>query len=186
MKTIHIRNMVCDRCIAAVREVIGQFKTVEAIALGEVVIPGELSRSERSSIDKKLREIGFELIDDRKTQLAEAIRTAIIERVHGNQEPDAGNLSAYLRKRIGHDYPYLSARFSESEGITIEKYYIAQRIEKVKELLMYNELSVAQIAHRMGYSSAAYLSNQFKAVTGMTPGAFRSLGKKPRLPLDKV
>lgn len=184
---LHIKNMVCDRCVMAVREVLGKNgKTVIQVGLGEATVSEELSKSELSRIEKELEELGFSLLDDKKSQLIESIRTAIIERVHGDEPLQALNLSEYLSQRLQHDYHYLSTRFSEIEGITIEKYYIAQRIEKVKELLVYDELTLAEIAHRLSYSSPAYLSNQFKAITGMTPGAFKKLRHKPRSPLDRV
>lgn len=179
--------MVCERCVMAVRDVLERNgQTVLQIGLGEAILEQEIPKSILSRIEKELREIGFALLDDRKSQLIESIRTAIIERVHGEETQPALNLSQYLSDRLQQDYHYLSTRFSEIEGITIEKYYIAQRIEKVKELLVYDELTLAEIADKLQYSSAAYLSNQFKSITGMTPGAFKKLLHKPRLPLDKV
>jgi AraC-like DNA-binding protein len=184
---LHIKNMVCDRCVAAVREVLeNNGQTVVQIGLGEATLSDEVSKSVRLRIDKQLQEIGFALLDDKKSQLVEQIRTAIIERVHGAGQKQDVNLSEYLKERLGYDYHYLSSRFSEMEGVTIEKYYIAQRIERVKELLIYDELSLAQIAGELNYSSAAYMSNQFKQLTGMTPGEFKRLRQKLRLPLDKV
>lgn len=179
--------MVCERCVAAVRDVLEQNgQTVLQIGLGEASVKKEIPKGKLLRIEKELEELGFALLDDKKSQLIESIRTAIIERVHGDEPLQTLNLSDYLSKRLQHDYHYLSTRFSEIEGITIEKYYIAQRIEKVKELLVYNELTVAEIADKLQYSSAAYLSNQFKTITGMTPGAFKKLRHKPRKPLDRV
>lgn len=179
--------MVCERCVLAVREVLERNgQTVLQIGLGEATVEQEIPKSIKSRVEKELLDIGFALLDDRKSQLIESIRTAIIERVHGKDTHQTLNLSQYLSERLQQDYHYLSTRFSEIEGITIEKYYIAQRIEKVKELLAYDELTLAEIADRLQYSSAAYLSNQFKSITGITPGAFKKLLHKPRVPLDKV
>ncbi len=187
MEKLFIKNMVCDRCIMAVAHVLKQGGLdVEGITLGEVVLKSELGEAARKELSKQLIELGFELIEDKKSQIIEKIKTLIIELVHYDHQGVKLNLSEVISGELHHDYSYLSNLFSAVEGITIEKYYIAQKIEKVKELLVYDELSLAEIADRMNYSSAAYLSNQFKKMTGLTPGHFKKIGQNRRKPLDKV
>ena len=137
-------------------------------------------------MDKALVLLGFELIDDKKSRIIEKIKNIIIELVHHQNNDAKTNLSDVLSSQLHHDYNYLSNLFSEIEGTTIEKYFIAQKIEKVKELLVYDELSLSEIAFRLNYSSVAYLSNQFKKVTGLTPSYYKQIRDDKRKPLDKV
>ena len=137
-------------------------------------------------MEKALILLGFEVIDDRKSLIIEKIKNIIIDLVHHQDNDTKSNLSDVLSCKLHHDYNYLSNLFSEIEGTTIEKYFIAQKIEKVKELLVYNELSLSEIALRLNYSSVAYLSNQFKKVTGLTPSYFKQIREDKRKPLDKV
>ncbi|KKX47548.1 AraC family transcriptional reguator [Sphingobacterium sp. IITKGP-BTPF85] len=130
--------------------------------------------------------LGFEVIDDKKCRIIERIKNIIIELVHNRDSDIKTNLSDVLSNKLHHDYNYLSNLFSEVEGTTIEKYFIAQKIEKVKELLVYDELSLSEIAFRLNYSSVAYLSNQFKKVTGLTPSHFKQIKEDKRKPLDEV
>jgi len=159
---------------------------VKNIKLGEVTIAEKLSPEEKENLEKALVPLGFEVIDEKKSRIIEKIKNIIIDLVHHQDNGLTTNLSDVLRSQLHHDYNYLSNLFSEVEGITIEKYFIAQKIEKVKELLVYDELSLSEIAFRLNYSSVAYLSNQFKKVTGLTPSHFRQIGKDRRKPLDKV
>lgn len=183
---LFIKNMVCDRCKTAVKkELISQGLHPESIELGEVTIKEEIDDEKKSNIRASLIPLGFELIDDKKSRLIEKIKTAIVQLVHYSDEERKENLSHYLSQELQHDYTYLSNLFSEIEGITIEKYFIAQKIEKVKELLKYDELSLNEIADKLNYSTAAYLSSQFKSVTGMTPSRFKVLNPA-RTPLDKL
>ncbi len=156
------------------------------ISLGEAEVSRELSDSARRSIDRHLRTFGFELIDDRKSRLISQIKSTIIELVHQKNSELTFNLSVYLSQKLNHDYTYLSNLFSELESTTIEKYFIAQKIEKVKELLVYDELSLSEIASQLNYSSVAYLSHQFKKVTGLTPSHFKRVKRDKRKPLDEV
>ena len=133
-----------------------------------------------------LEKVGFELIDNRKGQLIERAKTLLIELVHRQNNELRTNLSDYLSQQLGHDYSSLSTLFSEVEGTTIEKFYIAQKIERVKELLVYDELSLSEIAHLLNYSSVAHLSNQFKKITGLTPSHFKQIGAVKRKPLDEL
>ena len=179
--------MVCNRCIMVVQNEIEKLGVpVNHIRLGEVTLDRELSASERTTLDSTLTDLGFELIDDRKSRIIEQVKTAIINLVHHQEGDRKHNLSEVLSKTLNHDYSYLSNLFSEVEGTTIEKYFIAQKIEKVKELLVYDELTLSQIAHQLNYSSVAYLSNQFKKVTGLTPSHFKQVKEDKRKALDKV
>lgn len=179
--------MVCNRCIMVVQQEMDKLGlNVKNIKLGEVNLDKELNDEEKRNIGKTLTTLGFELIDDRKGRIIERIKNVIIMLVHHQDNETKINLSDLLSNELNHDYSYLSRLFSEVEGTTIEKYFIAQRIERVKELLVYDELSLSEIAFRLNYSSVAYLSNQFKKVTGLTPGHFRKIKEDKRKPLDKV
>lgn len=179
--------MVCNRCKTAVASELKKFRLhPTSIQLGEVSITEELNEESKSLLNKSLMLLGFELIDDRKSRMIEKIKNTIVEIVHFSNEHLRTNLSALISEKLKHDYNYLSNLFSMVEGITIEKYFIAQKIERVKELLKYDELSLNEIADQLNYSSAAYLSSQFKSVTGMTTSQFKSLKKKNRISLDEV
>lgn len=180
--------MVCNRCIMVVKNELQKLAIKpQNITLGEVTLDKPLSRTQKDEVSKVMIGLGFELISDKKSQIIEQIKTRIIQQV---QNPDKSltkqNLSHTLSESTHHDYGYLSNLFSEVEGVTIEKYYIAQKIEKVKELLVYDELSLNEIADRLGYSSTAYLSNQFKKITGLTPSHFKKIKINKRKPLDEV
>ncbi|HUM96777.1 MAG TPA: AraC family transcriptional regulator [Chitinophagaceae bacterium] len=184
---LYIKNMVCNRCIMVVQQELDKlgFKT-KSVTLGEAVLENEPSTEEKKQLEAALLPLGFELIDDKKSRLIEKIKNTIINIVHHQNDEIKNNLSDILSKELHHDYNYLSNLFSEVEGTTIEKYFIAQKIEKVKEFLVYDELSLSEIAFRMNYSSVAYLSNQFKKVTGLTPSYFKQIKADKRKPLDKV
>lgn len=179
--------MVCNRCIMVVEDVLVKLGLeAKRVELGEVVLAKLPTPKERKQLADALSPLGFQLIDDKKSQLIERIKNIIIELVHHQDNDSKVKLSELLSSKLHHDYGYLSNLFSDVEGTTIEKYYIAQRIERVKELLVYDELSLSEIAFRLNYSSAAYLSNQFKRMTGLTPGHFKKIGKNRRKPLDQV
>ena len=185
---LHIKNMVCDRCITVVRQQLEQQGLeVQEIALGTADVVPEPSESQLSAIAGSLEVLGFELIDKDKDKLIEGIRNTIIELVHYTELPDLHvNFSQLLAERLNKEYSYLSRLFSESEGITIERFIIQQKIEKVKELLQYDELNLNEIAWKLGYSSSSHLSNQFKSVTGQSPRQFKTLAINQRKPLDKI
>ncbi|CAG4990520.1 hypothetical protein DYBT9275_00547 [Dyadobacter sp. CECT 9275] len=186
---LYIKNMVCDRCKRVVKEEFDKLGVPLAhLALGNVDTVNDIDLQKLDEIRRMLEVNGFELIDDKRAALVENIKTLIIEEIQylkGNK-PDAVNFSDYLSKKTGYDYSYLSNLFSSETGQTIEHYIIAQKIEKVKEWLSYNELSLSEMAWRLSYSSTAHLSNQFKKVTGMTPGEFKKTNILPRQTLDKV
>lgn len=180
--------MVCNRCIKVVKEEFAKLNIeIEEIELGKVSVTTPLNRGQIEEVREVLDENGFELIDDKKSQLIDRIKTLIIEHIHYSKEAENTiNSSDYISREIGYDYSYLSNLFSSVEGITIEKYIINQKIEKVKELLVYNELSLKEIAYQLDYSSVQHLSNQFKKVTGLTPSHFKKLKENKRKPLDEV
>lgn len=181
----HIRNMVCNRCILVVTQLLEKsgFTPLD-VELGTAVVQETPGREQREAFRKLLEAYGFELIDDRR--MREQIRTAVIELVHYREDASKVNLSDYLRERCHRDYSALSKLFSEVSGISIEKYYLAQRIERVKELLAYGDLTVSEIADKLRYSSVAHLSAQFRAQTGMSPSEFRRLKGRGLKPLDEV
>lgn len=186
MVTINIRNMVCRHCAAAVREILTSLGlNVADVRIGSADIAAEaLSPARLAEIDSALRSEGFELIADPAVALAERIKEAVRHHVRDEQECRL-NLSACLEGHLGQTYDHLSRTFSSVEGRTIEKYYLTQRVELVKELMGYGELTLSEIADRVGYSSVAHLSRQFKEVTGLTPTQFRLAGS-PRADLSQV
>lgn len=179
--------MVCNRCIMAVRNEFSKLGVETAdIHLGEVTVTNELTPEKIEQLGKSLKDLGFEIINDRKGRIIEQIKNEIVHLVHHSGDILTTNLSSWLADNLNYDYTYLSNLFSEVEGTTIEKYYITQRIEKVKELLVYDELSLAEIADTLGYSSAAYLSSQFKKVTGLTPTFYKSIRDVKRKNIDEL
>ena len=179
--------MVCDRCIMVVQNELEKLGLdAKNIKLGEVILSKEITSLEKENLSKTLEPLGFEVIDDKKGRIIEKIKNIIIDLVHHQDSDVKTNLSDVLSDKLHHDYNYLSNMFSEVEGTTIEKYFIAQKVEKVKELLVYDELLLSEIANRLNYSSVAYLSNQFKKVTGLTPSHFKQIKEDKRKPLDKV
>lgn len=180
--------MVCNRCIKVVKDEFEKLNLeIKAIELGEVSVLSQLDDSMLTQIKNVLAENGFELIDDKKSKLIDRIKTLVIEIIHYEKSVSSStNISAFISKEMGYDYSYLSSLFSSVEGITIERYIIHQKIEKVKELLVYNELSLNEISYQLGYSSVQHLSNQFKKITGLTPSHFKKLKKNKRKPLDEV
>jgi AraC-like DNA-binding protein len=179
--------MVCSRCKMVVKTQLESLGLNPlAVELGEVELTEELSKEQLISLNNALKATGFKLIDNKKSQTIEKIKNAIITLVHHSDHELKTNLSAFIISQIHQDYNYLSNLFSEVEGTTIEKYYIYQRIEKVKELLVYDELTLSEIADRLGYSSVAYLSNQFKKVTGFTPSYFKSLKENKRRNIEEL
>ena len=183
----YIKNMVCNRCIMVVKNLFEDsgYPPV-SIILGEVKTREEVPGDKLETLKRRLVDFGFEMIDGGKSRLIEKIKNTIIQMIHYSDENLKVNYSEYIESHLNKDYAYLSSLFSEVEGTTIEKYIIHLKIEKVKELLVYDELTLSEIAYRMGYSSVAYLSSQFKKVTGLTPSHFRQVKEKKRKPLDEV
>ncbi|MCC6462775.1 MAG: helix-turn-helix transcriptional regulator [Saprospiraceae bacterium] len=184
---LYIKNMVCRRCILSVAQVLEKNGLAALqISLGEVSLPGVLSTDQVTSLRADLEAVGFELLDDQRGQLLEKVKTLLIEKVQSGELPEEFSLVKYITQAIPRDYSAVSKLFSEVEGLSLEKYFILQKIEKVKEWLAYNELSLAEIAYRLGYSSPAYLSNQFKKITGLTPSAFKTNHAGRRQALDEL
>ncbi len=187
MTTLFIKNMVCNRCILVVQNELDKLNlSTKSIKLGEVVLEKPITSEQKNEVENVLIPLGFELIDDKKSRIIEQIKNIIIDIVHHQNNEQKNNLSETLSSGLQLDYNYLSNLFSEIEGTTIEKYFIAQKIEKVKELLVYDELSLSEIAFQLNYSSVAYLSNQFKKVTGLTPSHFKQIGEDKRKSLDSI
>jgi AraC-like DNA-binding protein len=184
---LYIKNMVCIRCKMVVKDELTklglQYSSVE---LGEAEVFESITPEKREQFRAALLKYGLELMDDKKAILIQKIKTIIIELVHYSEEPLAINLSAYLAERLQHDYTYLANLFSEVQGTSIEKFFISHKIERVKELLVYNELTLTEIAYKLHYSSVAHLCTQFKKVTGLTPSHFKSLKDKRRSMLEDL
>lgn len=185
---VYIKNMVCDRCVRVVREELEKLGLkVERVELGKADVAADSTTVNLEAIRRVLKINGFEYLEDRKAQLVEQMKTLIIELIRSDQlEHMDVNLSEYLAKQMGKNYHYLSSLFSSVMSMTIERYMILQKIERVKELLAYNELSLSEIAYRLGYSSVQHLSSQFKKVTGLTPSHFKSIKAQRRRPIDQL
>ncbi|GAO43977.1 helix-turn-helix domain-containing protein [Flavihumibacter petaseus] len=184
---LYIKNMVCDRCIMTVeKELEAQQLPWKMVRLGEVELVKTPSETELKRLNQRLSGLGFELLDDKRSQVVEKIKNAIVSLVHRGEDDHNLKMSAYLEQKLEMDYHSLTTLFTAVEGVTIEKYLILQRIERVKELLWYDELSLSEIADQTGYSSVQHLSQQFKKVTGTTPSAFRASRENSRRPLDKL
>jgi len=178
---IYIKNMVCIRCKMVVKselKKLGLHYTL--VELGEAEIMEDISTEQLDRLRIALKKSGLELMDDKKSILVEKIKAVIIELVHYTDDQIKINLSDYLSEKLNHNYTYLANLFSEVKGTTIEKFYLTHKIEKVKELLVYNELNLSEIAYKLHYSSVAHLSNQFKKMTGLTPSHFKNLKHKRR------
>lgn len=183
---LYIKNMVCNRCILVVKQELQKMDIeVCKVSLGEVETATELIQAQISELAGKLDSLGFELLDDNKKRLIEKMKNIIINQIHHSDDETHQNFSEILSASLHKDYSYLSKLFSEVEGITIEKFIINHKIERIKELIIYDEQSLSEIAYKLNYSSVAHLSNQFKKVTGLTPSHFKKLGEK-RKPLDKI
>jgi AraC-like DNA-binding protein len=186
--TFYVKNMVCHRCRLAVEDALKKINlTPVNVQLGEVAVAEDtISPTQLQQLTNELEQLGFELLDDKKKKLIEQIKTLIIELTHYKKESVSKKYSAIIQEKLHHDYSYLSKLFSEVEGITIEQYIISQKIEKTKELLVYDELSLSEIAFQLNYSSVAHLSTQFKKITGLTPSEFKKLSGGHRKPLDQL
>lgn len=184
---IYIKYMVSIRCKMIVKNALDKLGLEYGmIDLGEVELKGSINASQLKALKTKLSTSGLELMDDKKSILIEKIKNVIIEMVHYSDELPKAKNSNYISDKLQLDYTYLSNIFSEATGITIEHFIISHKIEKVKELLLYDELNLTQISYKLNYSSVAHLSNQFKKVTGLSPSAFKQLRDKRRSPLEEI
>lgn len=187
MPSLFVKNMVCRRCVMMVEQELERLGIeAQSVKLGGIDLKEEINEEQREQLAQSFAGLGFEIIDDKRSRTIERIKNLIIELV---QEQDAQldiKLSEYLSRQLHSDYSALSKLFSAVEGMTIEQFYIAQKIEKIKELLVYDELSLSEIADMFHYSSVAYLSNQFKKVTGLSPSHFKKIKAEKRKSLDEI
>ncbi len=185
---LYIKNMVCPRCIAAVEDLLhGQNIPFTKVDLGHAVLTHHLTDQQAANVETGLKKLGFELLDDKRKQLVEQVKNIVVRSVHHTPEAfQKRNLSDILSEELGQDYKHISTVFSEITVTTIEKFQIRHKIERVKELIVYDQLSLKEIAFRMGYSSEAYLSNQFKKVTGFTPSYFKKIAEQKRISIDQL
>ncbi|MFM2224032.1 MAG: hypothetical protein RJA07_234 [Bacteroidota bacterium] len=184
---LFIKYMVSNRCKMAVKDELKKlglhFLLVE---LGEVEIMEDISIEQRIELKMSLQLVGLDLMENKKAVLIEKIKTVIIEMVHHSTEVIKVNFSHYLSEKLQHDYTYLANLFSEVQGTTIEQFIISHKIERVKELIIYDELNLTEISYKLNYSSVAHLSNQFKKVTGLSPSHFKQLKNKKRNPIEEI
>lgn len=179
--------MVSARCIVAVKEELKKLGLhFIVVDLGEIDIMENISEEQRELLKIGLINVGFELMDDKRAVLIEKIIKVIIEMVHHSDETIKVNFSEYLSEKLKHDYTYLSNIFSEVKGITIQQFIIVHKVERIKELLLYDELNLTEISYKLNYSSVAHLSNQFKKVTGLSPSHFKQLKDRRRIPIEEI
>jgi AraC-like DNA-binding protein len=179
--------MLSNRCKIAVKEVLKKLELHFVIVdLGEIEVMENLDAAQIVTLKSALHDIGFELIDDKKAILIEKIKGVIIDMVHYADELPKVTFSNYLVDKLRYDYTYMANLFSEVQGMTIEHFIISHKIERIKELIIYGELNITEIAWKMNYSSVAHLSNQFKKITGLSPSAFKQLKDKKRNPIDEI
>lgn len=188
MDKLYIKNMVCDRCKTAVKNELDKSKIAyQQIELGEIELTQSPSHTQLEKFKNAIEPLGFELIEDKSARLVNQIKALVLKWVRGEESQNKKlKFSAYLADHLSKDYNYLSNLFSGVEGTTIEQYLIHQKIERVKELLVYDERTLSEIAHLLNYSSVQHLSNQFKKVTGLTPSQVKKIGQLKRLSLDKI
>ena len=179
--------MVCTRCIMVVKQELEKLKLLPVlVSMGEVELSKPATGKQLHNLNVRLKELGFELLDNQKQKQIEKIKTLLIKKVQSGEVEEHFSITSYLIKALNKDYSYISRLFSEVEGITIEQFFILQKIEKVKEWLVYGEFNLSEISYQLGYSSVAHLSAQFKKVTGLTPSHFKRIGSSHRHPLDNV
>ncbi|MBN8642842.1 MAG: helix-turn-helix transcriptional regulator [Flavobacteriales bacterium] len=184
---LHIKNMVCSRCKIVVKSVFENMGiNPVSVDLCEVELKNDIQEIQKNELLKNLRAVGFDLINDRKSKTIDKIKTVIIDLVQNKGNDLKINLSNYLSQELHQDYNTLSNLFSEVENTTIEKYFINQKIEKVKELIMYDELSLSEIAYSLNYSTVSHLSNQFKKVTGFSPTHFKNIKTSKRKQIEDL
>jgi len=184
---LYIKNMVSLRCKMLVQEELRQIGITDAsVDLGVVEVAEKISQTQRQQLKENLHKAGLELLEDQKSILIERIKNVIVDMVHYSEELPKVNYSEYIAQKLDHDYTYLSNVFSEVKGVTIQHFIIQHKIEKVKELLLYGELNLSEISHKMDYSSVAHLSHQFKKVTGMTPSSYKVMKVRQRSSLENI
>ncbi len=184
---IAVKNMVCNRCISAVESILKDLKIeVNQISLGEVETKNQISDKELETLNLKLKSTGFEILEDFSKKQIEKIKTLMITKIAEEDLGDDFILSEFLSSKLHRDYSSISKLFSQNENVTLEQYFILQKIEKVKELFLYKEFNLTEISQKLGYKSVQHLSNQFKKITGFSPTQFLNSKEKKRIALDKV
>jgi len=184
---LYIKNMVSNSCKTIVKSEIKKLGlNLLFIELGEVEVAENIVDEQRCQLNTNLQKLGLELLDNKKSMIVESIKNRIVELVHYSDKRMKVKLSFYLSEKLEYDYTYLANLFSENQGITIERFFLNHKIERVKELLIYNETSLTEIADKMQYSSVAHLSSQFKKITGLTPSDYKLLRLKKRTPLEEM
>ncbi|MDN3654389.1 AraC family transcriptional regulator [Ferruginibacter paludis] len=184
---LYIKYMVSNRCKTAVKEELKKLGLhFIMVDLGEVEVMENITEQQRELLQAALLDTGLQLMDDKRAILIERIKTIIIEMVHYSEEIERVNFSTLLSEKLHHDYTYLANLFSEVQGTTIEQFIISHKVQRIKELIMYDELTISEIAWKMNYSSVAHLSHQFKKVTGLSPSHFKQLKDKKRTPLEEI
>ena len=184
---LYIKNMVCPRCKMAVETILDEVGIEYVyVELGEALLQYPPSEEEMDEFKKRIEAIGFELLDDQKKMMIEKVKSLLIELAQKGEINEHLALSEYVSKHIHKEYSTISKLFTQLESITLEQYFILQKIEKVKEWLVYDEYTLSEISYKLGYSSVAYLSNQFRKITGLTPSAFKASHVGLRKTLDKV
>ncbi len=183
----YIKNMVCNRCIAAVENIFEKLKIpADTVSLGSVELSQPLTKEKMTALDAELKKYGFEILQDASQKLIENVKRIVIQKISELDIPEDFVLSKFISSKLSKDYSAVSKTFSLNSDITLEQYFILQKIEKVKELLVYNEYTLTEISGMLGYKSVQHLSAQFRKVTGYTPSAFKEMKKKIRIPLDKI
>jgi AraC-like DNA-binding protein len=183
---LYIKYMVSNRCKMMVRQELNNFGLHFIVDMGVVDIMEDISPDQRAQIKIALQRSGLELMDDKRSMLIEQIKKVVIDMVHYTDDLPKVNFSDFISEKLDYDYTYLANLFSEVQGTTIEKFIISHKIERVKELIIYDELNFTEIAWKMHYSSVAHLSNQFKKITGLTPSHFKNMKDKRRLPIEEI
>jgi AraC-like DNA-binding protein len=184
---LHIKYMVSNRCKIAVKEELKKLGLhFIVVDLGEVEVMENITVEQMEQLKIALQKSGLELMDDKKAVLIDKIKSIIVEMVHYNDEPIKKNFSEILSEKLHHNYTYLANLFSEVQGTTVEHFIISHKIERIKELIMYDEMNLTEIAFKMNYSSVAHLSNQFKKITGLSPTHFKQLKDKRRNPIEEI
>jgi len=184
---LFIKNMVCNRCIMMVNQELENLKLNPVlVSMGEAELSKQPSSKQMQKLNNRLLQLGFEILDDQKQKQIEKIKALLIKKVQSGEVEEHFSISGFLSKLLAKDYSYISRLFSEVEGITVEQFFILQKIEKVKEWLVYGELNLSEISFRLGYSSVPHLSSQFKKVTGLTPSHFKKIGNPQRKSLDAL
>lgn len=184
---LFIKNMVCSRCITAVEQVFNDLKVeITSIDLGEVETVNDFGSAEIRNLDDRLKAIGFQILEDSSKKLIEKVKKSVILKIDSLDIPEDFLLSKFLSEKLHKDYSAVSKVFSQNESVTLEQYFILQKIEKAKELLLYDEFSLTEISIKLGYRSVQHLSSQFRNTTGFSPSEFKKLKQKNRIPLDKI